>query len=166
MITIDTNMHEVITSISDKLNGIDGQRICMMQATWLVGELRKRIHVEGKASDGSQIGAYSSGYMKVRTGDFGNRPTAKKWKNKGQPRPRYNRTNDPKIILSLTRQMEDGMKVFPLENGAGIGWDNDLDFKKSQWVEETYGKEVYQLTADELEGAMNVANVEINRILS
>jgi len=184
MITFSTNMSEVIATISDKISRIDADRISLMMAQEVLPELRKRIHVRGEGSDGSQIGVYSDGYMKVRTGDFGNRKKITRGKNKGQsdqrsagvftkgankgkPRPLYNRTDDKKVVASLTREMEDGMLAIPLGNGkSGIGWLDKYNFDKSQWVEETYKKNIYQPTEEEREIAIRTAKNEVERILS
>jgi len=39
-------------------------------ATSLLGDVKNRIHEDGKAADGSQIGTYSKGYMVVRTNSY------------------------------------------------------------------------------------------------
>ena len=183
MFVITTNFDEVLYSINARLNAIDSNRICLMMAEKVRGSMRTRIHEEGKAADGSPIGTYSEGYMKVRTGDFGNRKKITKGKNKGQanekdaglfvrgknkgqPRPLYNRDNDTKVVASLTRQMENALTVIPLANGAGIGFHDDLNYNKSKWVEETYGKDIFALTDQERAEALEIAQREVDRILS
>jgi len=183
MITVYTNFDEIISGITGKLQSIDMNRICMIQATYIAGAWRTRIHKEGKSADGSQIGIYSPGYMKVRTGDFGNRAVKKTGKNKGkakendagvftrgrnkgQTRPRYNRTQDSTVILSLTRCIEDSMTAIQIENGAGVGWHDELNFNKSHWLEKKYGKKIYALTDEESKTVKEIAENEIARILS
>ena len=165
MITISSNADQVLTNLSEKISRIDGRRIAMAQATWAVGAMRKRIHVDGEASDGEQIGIYSDGYMKVRTNSFTSKNYTK-GKNKGKPRKTYNVKDSDKVILRLTGQMKTNMKVFPLGNGAGIGFDNDHDFQKSLWVEETYKKPIYRLTDSERETVMKIADIEVKRMLT
>lgn len=165
MITITTNMGDVLELIKVKLNNINGQRICMAMANHAIGDMRKRIHVEGKDSNNSQIGTYSDGYMKVRTDNFKS-DVYTRGKKKSEKRILYNRNEGTKVIASLTREMENTMKVFPLENGAGIGWDDKHNFDKSEWVEETYGKNIYQLTSDELSNVKRVAYEEVEKALA
>ena len=166
MLSFKSNMDEVITLIRGRLENIDIKEMTALQASTVIGEVRKRIHVDGRASDGSQIGSYSRGYLKVRSGLY---PSAKvgqsgkskgkvrsagtftKGRNKGSQRPKYNRGADPKVILSLTRQMESDMVIIPLENGTGIGYTNEANFKKSQWNERTYKKRIFYLTKEERE---------------
>lgn len=182
MITLSTNFDEIISGIEGKLLSIDANRICRIQAAYIAGAWRKRIHQEGKAADGSQIGDYSDSYMKVRTGNFGNNKVtqgknkgqAKKGDagvftrgtNKGKPRPRYNRNTDTKVVLSLTRNMESYLQVIPLENGAAVGYFDEYNFNKSKWCEKTYGKDIFALTDDERAKVNEIAKEEISRIFS
>jgi hypothetical protein len=127
--------------------------------------IHERIHVKGLAADGSLIGTYTDEYMKVRTGAFGNAKVAKKGKNAGKPtnagtvsrgpnkgaaRPRYNRSADPKVIISLTRQLENDYAVMPGDVGWGVGFTNSHNFDKANWNNKRYaGKVIYDLTDDE-----------------
>lgn len=162
MLHLDSNMDEVITLIRGRLEGIDIEEMTALQASSVISEIRKRIHVDGRASDGSAIGDYTSGYLKVRSGIYSSSKVSKsgrvrsagaftKGRNKGGQRPKYNRGGDPKVILSLTRQMESDMVIVPLENGTGIGYTNEENFKKSQWAENTYKKTIFHLTKEERE---------------
>lgn len=139
----------------------------------LIPMIHERIHVDGKAADGSQIGTYSNEYMKVRTGIFGNAGRFKKGKNvgknknagthtkggnKGAARPQHHRSGDTKVILSLTRQMENDYAVVAGEVGWGIGFNNSHNADKARWNDERYGHKVYDLTKEEL--AFAVARTE------
>lgn len=151
-------------------------------------QMKYRVHVEGKDSAGGQIGIYSPGYMIVRTGNYKNAGKVSKGKNKGKlkdsgtftdatirlnkqtgvftgedkigkARPRYNRDADTKVILSLTRQMENDMSVFETPRGYGIGYLNPLNLKKALYCEETYKKKILtKLTEGEIELAQKTAN--------
>lgn len=150
MFALDSNIDSVITLVTAQLESIDIREMTALQATSVMGEMRKRIHVDGKASDGSQIGSYSPGYIKVRSGVFQS-PVIARGRNKGGAREKYNRGSDAKVILSLTRQMEGDLTVIPLDDGTGIGYNNVDNFNKSQWAEKTYGKKIFHLTERERE---------------
>lgn len=136
--------------------------------------LKKRVHVDGKASDGSAIGTYSKGYMVLRTGGYQNADRVSKGKNKGKlknagtftdrgeekagkARPKYNRTADTKVIVSLTRQTENDLSVVAAGGGYGLGYLNPHNFDKSKWVVETYKKEIWKLSKEEKELVIKVA---------
>lgn len=158
-------------------------------------EVKKRVHVEGKDSGGNKIGTYSKSYMAVRTGNFKNADRYKKGKNKGNvknagtftdrtirldkntgvysgedkvgtARPKYNRTSDTDVVLSLTRQMENDLSVMPSGTGYGLGYNNPDNFKKSQHNEATYKKKIWALTEEEKKLAKQTAENFIQDFLN
>ena len=121
---------------------------------------------------------YSKSYMALRTGNYTNSQKISRGANKGKPknsgtftqatirlnkqtgvfsgdekvgkpRPNYHRDDSTKVIISLTRQLENDYAVKPTEKGYGVGFNNSLNFDKSQWVEETYDKPIFALTTEE-----------------
>lgn len=182
MITISSNTATVIAAISEKVGqGLNAQLLTQKMASAVLPVLKKRVHEDGLDSKGSRIGTYSPGYMKVRTGNYGNSGKYVKGKkagqqkdagvfirgaHKGSPRPKYNRTNETKVIGSLTRQMENDTKVIPTKDGHGIGYSNEENYKKALWLDETYKKRILtQLTEEELKLAVSVATEQVNEIL-
>lgn len=179
--TIPTIMFSVKTNILSVYNGIQMNVMQIVStgevergvATTMLGVVKKRIHEDGLASDGQPIGKYSEGYMRVRTGKFKTngkyksgpkkgqtKPTGvfTRGKKEGQPRPIYNRTDDTKVIGSLTRQMENDFKVVHTQSGNyGMGFTNEENFLKSQYLEKTYNKKIYNLTEQELIQSREVA---------
>jgi hypothetical protein len=157
---ISAELHQKFRSVIDPKSGIFRQL-----ATELVPVIQERIHVEGKAADGTQIGTYSNAYLKLRSGAYGNAAryskgknagklknagTTTKGKNAGGLRQRFNRSSDPKVILSLTRQMENDYTVLATDRGWGIGFVNSHNADKARWNDKRYGHVVYDLTKDEL----------------
>lgn len=180
MIRFSTNLGEMLNRRLQQLSTLDRIAICKEQAVSLMPLLRERVHVKGLSSDSTPIGTYSEQYMKVRTGGYKNSTMAKKGKRKGEPkdsgvytrgerkgqaRARYNRSSDPTVILSLTRQMENDLTVFPYENGYAIGYANELSYEKSQWCEATYGKKIWSLSSEERNLALAIAKRFVNETL-
>lgn len=180
MINVTSNIAEVINTVSDKLKNVDIKAMTKEQATTLISEMRKRIHQQGKASDGSQIGTYSKEYLALRSGHFQNSAKATKGKSKGKiknagthtkgakqgsKRIMYNRGSDPKVILSLTRQMEQDMILIPIENGTAIGYSNEENYKKYQWAEKTYKKKIFNATVEERKLVNDIAEEYIQKSL-
>ena len=142
---------------------VNPAQIFLKASQIILPELRHRVHVDGLDSTGNQIGTYSPEYMIVRTGAYKNAGTITRGVNKGQQkdsgkslrtgvaRSKYNRTSDTKVILSLTRQMEQDLSIIATETGYGIGYLNPFNYQKAIWCEETYGKPILtQLTVSEL----------------
>ena len=168
------NADDFVQGVSKKLQALANPEYLLRPVCLeLVDTMTKRIHVDGKASDDSQIGTYSDGYMKVRTGKFATNEVFKKGKqkgqkkstgvftkgkNKGKARPNYNRTDDTKVVISLSRQLENDWTVTPTEKGYGIGFLNEHNFDKSQHVQETYDKRIFDLTEGEQKYALDRFN--------
>ena len=141
MIEYSSNMMEIIGQKLAQLQALkdNADPILRTVATTVASEMVHRVHVEGKDSSGNQIGTYSPGYMKVRTGNYKNAEKFSRGKSKGElknagkytkglnikisgtivldsekkgtARPQYHRDADTKVILSLTRQMESDLTV-------------------------------------------------------
>lgn len=144
MIQVTSNMSKVFNTAIERLEGVDTVKMCKEQATTILALVKNRVHIQGQDSNGSQIGTYSTEYLKIRTGT-----------SKGKPN--YNRGSDPKVILSLTRQMENDFIIKPIENGYGIGYSNVTNFRKSYWAELKYAKKIFSLTAKEHKVAVEIA---------
>ncbi len=99
---------------------------------------------DGSESFFSGAGFYTRGKKAVF-----NIKSKKAVKTKASQRPRYNRTSDTKVILSLTRQMENDMTAIPTPTGYGIGYLNPFNAQKARWGESTYKKTIWDLTKEE-----------------
>ena len=137
--TITDNIPFVIGNILAKFRELDNpETVSRAAALALMPELKHRIHVEGKKTDGSAIGTYSNSYLKLR-------------------QSKYNRTSDSTVIASLTRQLENGYILKATENAYTIGNASPYNDEKIQHLEEKYGA-IWQLTEKERELTQIVAN--------
>lgn len=167
MITISSNITEVSRRLFQRLAKVASEpSLDAMEreiAFSVLGEMKTRIYEQGRDSSGAQIGTYTPQYMRVRTDQLP--PKFTKGKQKGQPRPRYKRTSDTKVILSLTGDMERDMIAGPIktDDGYGIGFKYPFNFQKSQWNEATYKKPIFSLTEEEKDKARIIAENFINR---
>ena len=135
MITIKTNIDIVTDKILKKLNILQDREYLLRPVAFdVVSLMTERIHQEGQASDGNQIGQYSNNYLKQRV-------------------KKYNRKEDKKIVVSLTRQLENDWSVIATERGYGIGFLNTFNLQKAGWVEEIKDKSIFKLTKREADYA-------------
>jgi len=135
-ITITSNFNEVVGSLEKSIAKItDKNYLLRPVAIEVIPILTERIHGKGVASDGSQIGSYSNSYLAYRK--------------------KRNRGADPKVIVSLTRQLENDWSVLETPNGYGIGFTNAFNTQKLQWVEEGKGKNIGSLTSQEIDYAFD-----------
>lgn len=191
-LTIKTNLDQVLSNLGQSLKTIiDPNYLLRPVAIEVLPMMTERIHKEGKASDGGQIGTYSKGYMVVRTGSYKNAVKTKKGKTKSagaftrgaqafsdvatkkaNVRPNYNRSDDTKIIVSLTRQLENNWSVLETKNGYGIGFTNPFNAQKLRWVEEIKGggpsspKLIGNLTTEEIDYAFERVNELVENALN
>lgn len=181
---MNTNLSEVLSNIGQGLKTImDPNYLLRPLAIETIPLMTERIHKEGKASDGGQIGTYSNGYLKVRSGQFrnaGKKNSGVKTKQRvATPfgslkyvylniegdkikRENYNRGSDTKVIVSLTRQLENNWSVMETQKGYGIGFTNPFNADKLRWVEEQKGKVIGHLTTEELE----YVSVRLNELVA
>lgn len=130
-ITIEANIAKVISGIAGKLEKLkDKNYLLRPVAIETIANMKQRIHKDGKASDGGQIGTYSVGYLKLR-------------------QAKYKRSSDQKVVVALTSQLENDWAVLATENGYGIGFNNPFNGKKARWVEKNQKKTIFNLTKDE-----------------
>ena len=136
MITIRTTIGDAVMRLSSRILLMGNkERIVRSCAVQLSGELRRRIHVDGLDAQGNAIGVYSASYLKMR-------------------QRKYNRTSDPKVIFSLTSEMENDMGAVETSRGYGIGFKNPINVQKAEWLEERFSKSesenrVYALSTNE-----------------
>ena len=188
MINVTSNINIVIQAKLDQIKALAGNPDPVLRtvAMAVLPEVKHRVHVDGLDSTGAQIGTYTPEYMVVRTGAYKNADRKTKGINKGDlknsgkhtkglnvrvygtivvdtnkagtNRPAYNRSNDTKVVLSLTRQMENDFTVVQSDTGYGLGYLNPDNYQKALWCEETYKKPILtQLTKEETELATNTA---------
>lgn len=128
--TYSTNLPAVLNTIGLKLTDMQRDKMTRLQAVSLMAVMRDRIHVQGKDSSGAPIGTYTPRYIKYT-------------------RVKAKRGVSNKVILSLTRAMEDSYEVYPIENGYGIGFNTMESMQKARWCEDTYKKPIFAPTPEE-----------------
>lgn len=147
-LTISTNLDQVLSNLGQNFKTImDPNYLLRPVAIEVLPMITERIHKEGKASDGTQIGTYSNNYLKYA-------------------RAKAKRGADTKIIVSLTRQLENNWSVLETTNGYGIGFTNPFNADKLRWVEEMKDKVIGNLTTEEIDYAFDRINELVSDALS
>lgn len=174
MISVKIDISQVTQGIKNGLEKLkDKEYLLRPVAQEQIRLMHDRIHEQGKDSGGNQIGTYSPGYMTIRTGKFKNSTVISKGKRKGEvkdsgvttkgksigaKRVSYNRTSDTKVVISLTRQLENDYTVVATPLGYGVGFNNKHNFDKANWVENTYERKIFDHTQEELDAAIEFIN--------
>jgi hypothetical protein len=140
MITVKSNIKIVTGRIKQKLETLKNKEYLLRPvAIEVIPLMTERIHQKGEASDGGQIGTYSSGYLRLR-------------------QKKYKRDASAKVIVSLTRQLENNWSVIATQNGYGIGFLNQFNLQKARWVEEIKDKIIFSLSKSEQQYAVDRIN--------
>jgi len=140
-------LSQFVVQLQGKLEVLKNREYLLRPVAFGVIDLiQKRIHIDGKASDGNAIGTYSSAYVRGL-------------------RKKNNRGSSTKVIISLTRQLENNYAVIATPKGYGIGFLNAFDYNKSQWVEATYGKPIFALTTEEHQYALDYITDLVNQAI-
>ena len=145
-VTIKIDITKFAQSMQTMLNKLKDRELLLRPvALEIIPQITRRIHQNGKASDDSNIGTYSNSYLKYREAN--------------------GRGKDPKVIVSLTRALENGWAVLATERGYGIGFNSPLNRNKALWVEQNKGKKIFELSEKEKQYAIERLNELTSEII-
>ena len=145
-IRVNTNIAEVSASLQRKLAKLKDKEYLLRPVCFDLIELMKlRIHERGQNSSGSQIGTYGNAYLRFR-------------------QKKHQRSSDTKIIVSLTRQLENDWSVIATQKGYGVGFKNPFNLQKARWVEIKKGV-IFSLTNEEEKYASDLINQLVRQAL-
>lgn len=147
-LTLKTNIGGVSSRILSKLEVLKNKEYLLRPVCFDMVELMtNRIHNRGENSAGSAIGTYNNQYLKLR-------------------QKKFSRTGDQKIIVSLTRQLENDWAVIATDNGYGVGFNNSFNLQKARWVEENKSQRIFSLSESEQSHALTVIQERVKQALN
>jgi hypothetical protein len=192
VITVETNIDKLISSLKGDLSSLQkgGEHyngILRQVATSTLGVMKMRIHEEGKASSGGDIGQYSTkpAYISInepvrvslRPIGKTKQSTFKTGKKAGQDhKTRYfvngykeyktaaGRNLLGKVNLSLSGQLNSQFTVIPTNEGWGLGWADKEKLERAKGFEKKYSKPIYNLSQEELENIGKSVNDYLDAI--
>lgn len=148
MITVKSNIKVIAGRIKQQLEKLKNKEYLLRPvAIEVIPLMTERIHQKGEASDGGQIGTYNNSYLKLR-------------------QSKYKRDASNKVIVSLTRQLENNWSIIATQNGYGIGFTNPFNLQKARWVEAGKGKIIFSLTKSEQTYAVERINELVSDALN
>lgn len=188
MITMTTNIAVVLSPLIMGLTTFEKgnakyDNVVRTVALNALGDVKARIHQQGKASDGSDIGKYSTEPIyvseKENPGKSFGRPIGKTGRSKfasgekaGQDhasrffpggyneyKTKIGRNQLGKVNLSLSGQLDTQFTLVATAMGYGLGWANDEMFERAGHLEKKYGKKIWALTEEEAQAARNTAEI-------
>lgn len=197
MISITTNLPQILAPIIANLNSAElADKVTRIVAVEMLGEMRARIHQQGMAADGGDIGKYSTAplYVSVKQNvgkSFGaplGKPNANgkrfskfaSGKKAGQShKSRYfergyegyknaiGRNVIGKVNLSLSGQLDAQFTLIQTPSGWGLGWLDAEKIKRAKALQDKkYRKKIWALTDEEAAKAVTTAEREVQNALS
>ena len=143
---LSSNIKVVIADILSNVKEINNpETISRAAAAAVMPELRERIHERGAMPDGSKIGTYSNSYLKVRQ--------------------REGKGSDTNVIISFTRQLQNGYTLTATDDGYTIGNISPDGDMKVGYMIELYG-DIWKLSEAEEEMALIAAQDMANKLLN
>lgn len=132
----------------------------------VLAEQKRRIFADGNDADNSQIGTYSTNPTSIARKDQA-KNTGKTYFAGGYAEYKTLIGRNPgKVILRNTDQMMMDYGVLVLGGDKyGLGFTNDENGDKSEWLEEKYKKDIFAESDFEGEIVENVLYQELNRII-
>lgn len=127
---------------------------------------KQRIFTAGQASGGDQIGTYSTAPTSISRKDQA-KQTGKTYFKGGYAEYKSLIGKNPgHVILRNTDQMMMDYGPQVLGNDQyGLGFNNDLNGDKSEWMETKYGKDIFGESVKEGEIMESMLFFELNRII-
>ena len=150
-----------LQSLISKMNILrKTKRMELSVASSMLTATADRIFTKGLDAKGSPIGTYSKGYMKTRI--------------------KKNYPSSTKVILQADGQMVSDWSVINEGDDLGLGFKNNAriapkegkkkksvsNLEKSEYVEATYGKPIFEHTSNELKSLNDLLNKEVKKILN
>lgn len=132
----------------------------------VLAEQKRRIFSQGNDASNSQIGTYSTKPTSISRKDQA-KNTGKTYFPGGYAEYKTLIGRNPgKVILRNTDQMMMDYGVLVLGGDKyGLGFTNDINGDKSEWMEEKYDKDIFGESDFEGEIVENVLHQELNQII-
>lgn len=197
MISFSTNLHTVFAPIIVQLSTPElADRVTKIVAVEMLGEMRARIHQQGKAADGADIGKYSTTPMYVSqkqnvgrsfgaplgkpnkngkrfstfaSGKKAGQKHTSRWFERGYEgyKNAIGRNTLGKVNLSLSGQLDAQLTLIQTPLGWGLGWFDVEKYRRAVALQERkYKKPIWALTSEESEKATATGQREVNNAFS
>jgi hypothetical protein len=153
--------------IISELNGLmNVDRTMRVALTTLLALQKRRIFQEGQTAGNSKIGTYSKKKISIATKNQA-KDTGKTYFKGGYAEYKTLIGKNPGYVnLRNTDQMMMDYSVHVLgSNEYGLGFNNDFNFNKTQWMEEKYNKDIFDESTQEGDALENLILIELNKAI-
>ena len=188
MLSIHSNINTIINSRLSQLREIQSggavyDAAMHDAADTQLRNITQRIHTDGRASDGLDIGQYSITpmYMNPKNSPVAFQPVGKTGRDtfikSGKPhltryfdqgyrafREEVGLPSD-KVVLTLSGALRDGLLVMPAAGGYILCWSDASLYELSQALEAKYQKAIWAATAEERAEMVRAISVKVGEMV-
>lgn len=152
-----------INNLNKLLASDKGMRVALSS---ILALQKRRVFQNGQAADGSRIGTYGTKPASISRKQQAQN-TGKTYFKGGYAEYKSDIGKNPGfVILRNTDQMMMDYNMFVLGNNQwGLGFANDTNFNKSQWMEDKYKKDIFDQSNEEDQVLETILNNAIERYL-
>lgn len=152
-----------INNLNKLLASDKGMRTAL---TTVLALQKRRIFQNGQAADNSKIGTYGTKPASISKKQQA-RSTGQTYFKGGYAEYKSAIGKNPGfVILRNTDQMMMDYNMFVLGDSQwGLGFSNDVNFNKSQWMEDKYKKDIFDQSQEEDTVLENILNNALERYL-
>lgn len=155
--------YDILINDINKL--LRNDRVMIAATNTVLAAQKKRIFQQGKASNEQRIGVYSTNPISISRKSQ-SRNTGKTYFKGGYKQYKAMAGKNSNFVnLDNTGQMKLDLSTFVLgKNEYGIGFNNDFNADKRDWMEKKYGKDIFVTTSSEDNLFEKVLDFELSKI--
>lgn len=159
-------MANELLGLVDRINNaIRSERVLRTAITTVLSQHKPRIFEKGLDGSNSKIGTYGTNPISISKKSQA-RQTGKTYFKGGYAEYKKEIGKNPGYVnLRNTDQMMIDYGIVYSGGKFGLGFQNDLNGNKSNWMEKKYSKDIFDHTPEEIELLGNVITAEIARIV-
>lgn len=157
-------MANELISLIDRINAaIKSERILRVAVSTVLAEHKPRIFEKGLDGNGSKIGTYGTDPISISKKNQAKQTGKTYFKGGYAEYKKAIGKNNGFVNLDNTSQMKQDYGIVKSGTGLGLGFQNQINYEKSQWMQDKYDKNIFDHTDQELNLLADVLVAELNK---
>jgi hypothetical protein len=154
-----------IEALIDRITkAVKSEKAMRTALTSVLAVHKPRIFEGGQDANKSKIGKYSTKPISISKKNQA-RNTGKTYFPGGYAEYKSAIGKGGDVNFRNTDQMSQDYGIIQNGNDFAFGFQNDFNYEKSQWLQDKYGKDVFDLSEQELDLLGNVHQAEVEKLL-
>lgn len=153
---------EILDLIQRVNRAVKSDQVMRASLTTVLAIHKPRIFQSGQDATKSKIGKYSTKPISISKKDQA-RNTGKTYFKGGYAEYKSAIGKGGDVNFRNTDQMQMDYGIVQNGNSFGFGFNNDLNYDKSQWLQDKYGKDVFDLSDQEIDVLGNTLQAEVEK---